>query len=54
MYEFRITLISDPMDEFANSQNTSFKVRLPVYYLESGTGKALHNFCQSTGKRYRS
>ena len=29
MYEFRITLISDPMDEFANSQNTSFKVRLP-------------------------
>ena len=21
---------------------------------ESGTGKVLHNFCQSTGKRYRS
>ena len=28
MYQFRITLISDPTDEFANSQNTSFKVRL--------------------------
>ena len=29
MNEFRITLISDPTDEFANSHNNSFKVRLP-------------------------
>lgn len=29
MNEFRITLISDPTDEFANNQNNSFKVRLP-------------------------
>lgn len=29
MNEFRITLLSDPTDEFPNNQNNTFKVRLP-------------------------
>ena len=28
MNEFRITLISDPTDEFPNNKNSNFKVRL--------------------------
>lgn len=36
MNEFRITLLSDPTDEFPNNQNNTFKVRLPnlINYLE--------------------
>ena len=30
MNEFRITLISDPTDEFPNNKNNNFKVRLPT------------------------
>ena len=30
MNKFRITLISDPTDEFPNNQNNNFKVRLPT------------------------
>ena len=30
MKEFRITLISDPTDEYPHNKNNSFKVRLPV------------------------
>ena len=30
MNEFRITLISDPTDEFPNNKNNNFKVRLPA------------------------
>ena len=30
MNEFRITLISDPTDEFPNNKNNNFKVRLPI------------------------
>ena len=30
MNEFRITLISDPTDEFPNNKNNKFKVRLPT------------------------
>lgn len=29
MNEFRITLLSDPTDEFPSNQNNTFKVRLP-------------------------
>ena len=30
MKEFRITLISDPTDEYPHNQNNNFKVRLPI------------------------
>lgn len=30
MNEFRITLISDPTDEYPHNQNNNFKVRLSV------------------------
>ena len=30
MKEFRITLISDPTDEYPHNKNNNFKVRLPV------------------------
>ena len=30
MNEFRITLISDPTDEFPNNKNNNFKVSLPT------------------------
>ena len=30
MKKFRITLISDPTDEYPHNKNNSFKVRLPV------------------------
>ena len=30
MKEFRITLISDPTDEFTQNKNNNSKVRLPV------------------------
>lgn len=30
MKEFRITLISDPTDEYPQNKNNNFKVRLPV------------------------
>lgn len=32
MNEFRITLISDPTEEFPKNQNNSFKVRLPTLF----------------------
>ena len=34
MYEFRFTLISDPTDEFANSQNTSTLTQFITWSLE--------------------
>jgi len=41
MKEFRITLISDPTDEYAQNKNNSFKVRLPVRLnLEDNTWQA--------------
>ena len=36
MNEFRITLISDPTDEFPNNKNNNFKVRLPTILNLSG------------------
>ena len=34
----RLTLVSDPTDEFPNNANNSFKVRLPERMVLPGTG----------------
>ena len=46
MEEFRITLISDPTQEFPDNTNNRFKVRLPTLIDFLGiTGKPVHGPC---------